>query len=354
MLPVRALQLALARDGFPVVPKPLPGNSSRLTMDRIELLWLVFAVTVVSVSTLDLFVITHRHSPAGVASALRWTGVWVALALGFSLAIYLLHPRGGEFATLFIAGYLTEYSLSVDNLFVFILIFSLMGVAPVAQPKLIKLGIYLSILLRVLFILFGIALVQQFHWLLYLFGALLIWTAWKMLVADKDEQVNPENNILYKIASRFLPVHPVAPESRRLAVKVDGRWFITPLFLVFLVIGSTDVLFALDSIPAIMGISQEPFVVLTSNVFAVLGLNSLFFALRGVMGMFKFLQHGVSLILFFIGAKMIACAWSPAEHWFKQHTFVSLAVIGSVLAVSIVLSIWHDRLGASGTRREAP
>lgn len=322
-------------------------------MDPIVLLWLIFAVTVVTVCTLDLFVITHRHSPAGVASALRWTGIWVLLALGFSVAIYLLHPKGSEFSTLFIAGYLTEYSLSVDNLFVFILIFSLMGVSPAAQPKLIKLGIYLSIVLRILFILFGIALVQQFHWLLYIFGALLIWTAWKMLMADKDEQVNPEHNILYKLAARFLPVHPVGPESRRLAIKVDGRWFVTPLFLVFLVIGSTDVLFALDSIPAIMGISQEPFVVLTSNVFAVLGLNSLFFALRGVMGMFKFLQHGVSLILFFIGAKMIAGAWPPAEHWFKEHTFVSLMVIGTVLAVSIILSIWHQRLTPSGGGGEA-
>jgi len=323
-------------------------------VDPVVLLWLIFAATVVTVCTLDLFIITHGHSPAGVASALRWTGIWIALALAFSGAIYLLHPHGGEFSTLFIAGYLTEYSLSVDNLFVFILIFSLMGVSPVAQPKLIKLGIYLSIILRILFILFGLALVERFHWLLYLFGALLIWTAWKMLMADKDEQVNPEHNILYKLAARFLPVHDVGPDSRRLVIKADGRWFITPLFLVFLVIGSTDVLFALDSIPAIMGISNEPFVVLTSNVFAVLGLNSLFFALRGVMGMFKFLQHGVSFILFFIGAKMIAGAWPPAEHWFKEHNFVSLLFIGTVLALSIVLSIWHHRLSPHAVKENNP
>lgn len=313
-------------------------------MDPILLLWLIFAVTVVSVATLDLFVITHRHSAAGMASALRWTGVWVAVALGFSAAIYSLHPRGEEFASLFIAGYLTEYSLSVDNLFVFILIFSLMGVPEQAQPKLIKLGIYLSIVLRIIFILFGLALVARFHWLLYIFGAVLIWTAWKMLVSDKDAQVNPSDNLLHRAASRFLPLREVGPESRRLVVRADGRWFITPLFLVFLVIGSTDVLFALDSIPAIMGISSEPFVVITSNVFAVLGLNSLFFALRGIMGLFKFLQHGVSFVLFFIGAKMIAGAWPPADEWFKSHTFVSLIVIVTVLAVSIALSIWHNRM----------
>ena len=312
-------------------------------MDPVTQLWLIFAVTVVAVCTLDLFVITHRHTPAGVANALRWTGIWVALAMGFGLAIYLIHPKGGTLSTLFIAGYLTEYSLSVDNLFVFILIFSLMGVPAAAQPKLIKVGIYLAIVLRILFIVFGLALIQRFHWLLYVFGALLIWTAWKMLVADKDESVNPENNILYRLASKFLPLHPVASDSRRLVIKDGGRWFITPLFLVFLVIGSTDILFALDSIPAIMGISQDPFVVITSNVFAVLGLNSLFFALRGIMGMFKFLQHGVSFILFFIGAKMIAGAWPPAEHWFKQNTFFSLMFIVTVLALSIVLSIWHTR-----------
>lgn len=313
-------------------------------MDPLTLLWIIFAASVVVVSALDLFVITHRHSPVGVASALRWTGLWVAVALAFGAAIYYLHPRGHDLAMLYVAGYLTEYSLSVDNLFVFILIFSLMGVHEAAQPKLIKLGIYLSIVLRVLFILFGIALVQQFHWLIYLFGLLLIWTAWKMLTADENDQVKPENNLLYKLAARFLPVHAVEPGSRRLAIRHEGRWYITPLFLVFLVIGSTDVLFALDSIPAIMGISEDPFVVLTSNVFAVLGLNSLFFALRGIMGMFKFLKHGVSVILFFIGAKMIAGAYHPIDAWFKEHAFVSLIVIGTVLVVSIVLSVWHNRL----------
>ena len=313
-------------------------------MDPIALLWLIFAATVFVVSALDLFVITHRHTPVGVASALRWTGLWVAVALGFGAAVYALHPAGNELAVLYIAGYLTEYSLSVDNLFVFILIFSLMGVHEAAQPKLIKLGIYFSIVLRILFILFGIALVQKFHWLIYLFGAVLIWTAWKMLTAEESEDVKPEANLLYRLASRFLPVHEIDPQSRRLAIRIDGRWFITPLFLVFLVIGSTDLLFALDSIPAIMGISQDPFVVLTSNVFAVLGLNSLFFALRGVMGMFKFLKHGVSAILLFIGIKMMAGAIPPVGEWFREHSFVSLVVIGTVLFVSIILSVWHTRL----------
>jgi len=312
-------------------------------MDGMTLLWIIFGIAAVGVSALDLFVITHRHSDVGVASAVRWTGAWVAVALGFGVAILFLHPGGGGVATDYVAGYLTEYSLSVDNLFVFILIFSLMGVPEIAQPKLIKLGIYLSIFLRIIFILFGIALIERFHWLLYVFGALLIWTAWKMLTAEEDEQVNPRNNILYRVASRMLPVFDPGPESRRLVVRHAGKLSVTPLFLVFLVIGSTDLLFALDSIPAIMGISNDSFVVITSNVFAVLGLNSLFFALRGVMGMFKFLKHGVSVILFFIGAKMIAGIYHPIDAWFKDHAFVSLIVIGTVLVVSIVLSIWHNR-----------
>lgn len=312
-------------------------------MNSLTLLWILFWCIFVGVSAVDLFVVTHRQSAVGVKSALRWTGLWIATALTFSVAIYFLHPRGPEIASLFIAGYLTEYSLSVDNLFVFVLIFSLMGVADVAQPKLIKLGIYLSIALRIVFILFGIALVQRFHWLLYVFGGLLVWTAWKMLTAESDEQVHPEKNLLYRLAARFLPLHAEDQSSRRLITTFKGRRHITPLFLVFLVIGSTDVLFAVDSIPAIMGISQDPFVVLTSNVFAVLGLNSLFFAIRGIMSLFKFLKHGVSIILFFIGAKMIAGVHHPIDAWFKSHTSVSLLVIALVLLVSVVLSVWHNR-----------
>jgi tellurite resistance protein TerC len=312
-------------------------------MNSITLLWIIFLVTFFVVSAFDLFVITQRRDAIGVHSALRWAALWVSIAFAYAGAIFFLHPNGRELSLLFISGYLTEYSLSVDNLFVFILIFSMMGVAEHAQPKLIKLGIYLSIALRVLFILFGIALLQRFHWLIYAFGALLVWTAWKMLTAEDDEQVDPKKNPLLRLASKLFPLHDAGPESHRLMLRHEGRLCITPLFLVFLVIGSTDVLFALDSIPAIMGITQEPFVVLTSNVFAVLGLNSLFFALRGIMGMFKFLKHGVSIILFFIGAKMIAGIYAPIEEWFKVHSFVSLLVIAVVLIVSIVLSIWHNR-----------
>jgi len=325
-----------------------------------KVLWILFWSLFVIVSAVDYYVVTHRKKPIDVKSALRWTALWVSVALAFAGAVWQLHPGGHQIAVAYVAGYLTEYSLSVDNLFVFILIFSLMGVQPVAQPKLIKLGIYLSIVLRIVFILVGTALLKELHWLIYLFGALLIWTAWKMLTADEEESVHPEKNIFYKIASRFLPVHAEDQATKRLFTRHAGAWCITPLFLVFVVIGSTDVLFAIDSIPAIVGISTEPFVVLTSNVFAVLGLNSLFFAIRGIMGLFKFLKHGVSLILFFIGAKMVlpGFGWVLAhiglpsaghsleatEEWFKANIIVPLLVIGFILGTSIVLSVWHDRM----------
>jgi len=313
-------------------------------MNPVSLLWGIFAAIVVCVSTLDLFVITHRHSAVGVKNALLWTSLWISVAFAFGVLVYFLHPKGPETSLLFVTGYLTEYSLSVDNLFVFILIFSLMGVQDFAQPKLMKAGILLSIVLRIVFILFGVALVQCFHWLLSLFGALLIWTAWKMLISDDDEQIDPRNNFFYRIAARLFPLYSGDPSTTRLIVRFNQRLCMTPLFLVFLVIGSTNVVFALDSIPAIMGISQDPFVVVTSSVFAVLGLGSLFFAIRGVMAMFKFLQHGVSVILFFIGAKMIGGLYPPLEGWFQEHLFVPLLVIGVVLAVSIVLSVWHNRM----------
>jgi tellurite resistance protein TerC len=327
-------------------------------MHSLNFLWILFWSLFVIVSAIDYYVVTHRKKPMDVKSALRWTALWVSIALGFGVAVWQLHPGGHTIAVAYIAGYLTEYSLSVDNLFVFILIFSLMGVQSVAQPKLIKLGIYLSIVLRIVFILIGTALLDRFHWLIYLFGALLVWTAWKMLTAEEEESVHPEKNILYRAAARVLPMHPEDQSTTRLVTRATGRWCITPLFLVFVVIGSTDVLFAIDSIPAIVGISTDRFVVLTSNVFAVLGLNSLFFAIRGIMGLFKFLKHGVSLILFFIGAKMIAGLHHPTEQWFKENTLVSLLVIGFILATSIALSVWHDRTTArkSGTiaRTAAP
>lgn len=307
-------------------------------MTPLTWLWISFVVIFFVVVTVDMLLTIRRQEIMPVRKALCWTSLWVSLAFLYALAIYLWHPHNPkETAMAFIAGYLTEYSLSVDNLFVFIMIFSLMTVPQTSQAKMIKLGILLSIVLRVLFILFGIALIEKFHFVIYFFGGLLIWTAVKM-ITSKEAEIHPDQNILYKWGSKFLPVDH-QDQTPNLFSRVGGKLHVTRMFLVFLVIGSTDVLFAIDSIPAIMGISRDPFVVITSNIFAVLGLVSLYFAIKGVMKLFRFLKIGVSLILLFIGLKMVAGIYNPLEEWFKHNSWVSLVVIVTILVVSIVMSV---------------
>ncbi|MDR1742939.1 MAG: TerC/Alx family metal homeostasis membrane protein [Dysgonamonadaceae bacterium] len=323
-------------------------------MDTIILYWAVFIVLFVVVFVIDLNVMDHRKGPISVKVSLRWTGIWVSLALLYGASLFFFYPAHTDMnvrqimGVKFIAGYLTEYSLSIDNLFVFIMIFSLMGVSDNNQPKLLHLGILLSIVLRILFILVGMELVERFHWIIYVFGVILVWTAVKMVSSGEDEQVDPSSNFLYKTASKLFPIDPDAHNPRFFS-KLNGKLHITQVFLVFLVIGSTDVLFAIDSIPAIIGVikegmtgilslEEENFIAITSNVFAVMGLISLFFALKGIMGKFRFLKYGVCFILFFIGAKMLLAAIEPIEDFFSTHYWVSLMVIICSLVVSVVLS----------------
>ena len=319
--------------------------------------WLAFILIYLVVFVIDMYATSHRTGTLSVKTSLKWTGLWISIALLYGLAIFLFYPQNSdsEVATRtimglkFIAGYLTEYSLSIDNLFVFIMIFSLMGVHEKNQPKLLKLGILLSIVLRILFILLGMELVTRFHWIIYLFGAILIYTAYKMAFSKEDDQVAPEQNFLYKAASKLLPIDPDR-DSPNFFSRIGGKLHITFVFLVFLVIGSTDVLFAVDSIPAIIGVikegaqgvltlEEENFIAITSNVFAVMGLVSLFFALKGIMGMFRYLKIGVSFILFFIGAKMLLCAIPAIEKVFTENAWLSLAVIVFSLLLSILLSV---------------
>lgn len=319
--------------------------------------WAAFIFLFFLVFFIDMYATDHRKGDLTVGIALRWTALWISIALLYGLAIFLFFPQNPE-STIrtgsvmmfkFISGYLTEYSLSVDNLFVFIMIFSLMGVHEKNQPKLLKLGILLSIVLRILFILAGMELVQRFSWIIYIFGAILLWTAYKMAFTSGEDHVDPQSNILYKTASKLFPLDP-DPHASHFFKRMNGKLYITSIFLVFLVIGSTDVLFAVDSIPAIIGVmkegatniltpSEEDFLAVTSNVFAVMGLVSLFFALKGIMGMFRYLKTGVSFILFFIGMKMILGSVHAVEEFFKSHSWVSLLVIILTLLISILLSI---------------
>ncbi|MCL2597638.1 MAG: TerC/Alx family metal homeostasis membrane protein [Paludibacter sp.] len=319
--------------------------------------WLTFVAIFIVVYIIDLYVTDHRKGEISVKASLRWTCVWISVALLFGLAIYFFFPQNEgvavktstEMGIKFIAGYLTEYSLSVDNLFVFIMIFSMMGIASHNQPKLLKTGILISIILRILFILVGMSLVQRFEWVIYIFGVILIWTAWKMAVSKEEDQVDPSANILYRIASKIFPIYP-DEHSSHFFIKENGKRYITVIFLCLLVIGSTDVLFAVDSIPAIIGViaegeqgilspSEANFLAVSSNVFAVMGLVSLFFALKGIMKMFRFLKHGVCFILFFIGIKMLLGFIDPIAEFFHAHSWVSLAVIIFTLAFSILMSM---------------
>jgi len=319
--------------------------------------WASFILIYIIVFTIDMYVTSHRKGQISVKTALRWTALWVLITIAYGFAIYFFYPQnpdsqvatGPIMFSKFIAGYFTEYSLSVDNLFVFIMIFSLMGVGDKNQPRLLKLGILLSIVLRILFILVGMSLVQRFGWIIYVFGGILLWTAYKMAFTNEDDQVDPQNNMLYKFGAKLFPIDPDL-DHPHFFTRIGGKLHITMVALVFLVIGSTDVLFAIDSIPAIIGVisdggvgvinaEEQNFIAITSNVFAVMGLVSLFFALKGIMGLFRFLKQGVSFILFFIAFKMLFAWYEPIEHVFKTQSWISLAVIIGALIVSILLSI---------------
>jgi tellurite resistance protein TerC len=332
--------------------------------------WVSFIGLFLAVFVVDMYVTGHRKRSLTPGVALRWTALWMAVAFAYASAIYLFYPQapgseartGTQVMLKFVSGYLTEYSLSVDNLFVFLMIFSMMGVSERLQPALLKAGILLSIVLRVLFIAAGMGIVQRFHWVMYGFGAILLWTAYKMAFTNDEAETDPRHNLLYRAASWWLPVDP-DPDAPRFFSRIDGRLHVTAMFLVFLVIGSTDVLFAVDSIPAIIGViregasnvltpGDERFVAVTSNVFAVMGLVSLFFALRGIMEMFRYLKAGVSVILFFIGAKMSLGFVPAVEAFFKHYSWVSLAVVVTTLAASIGLSMIITAEGGAAPAEE--
>ena len=327
-------------------------------MGTITSWWIAFIIIFIIVYAVDLSIHLRKHSGESVSVALKWAAVWVSIALLFGAAIYFYFPQnlGSDMITShimgvkFLSGYLTEYSLSIDNLFVFIMIFSMMGIKEENQPKLLMLGILISVVLRVLFILIGMELVERFEWLIYIFGLILIYTAYKMAFQKDEDNVDPQSNFLYKGASKLFPIDPDV-HNPNFFTKINGKTNLTNSFLCLLVIGSTDVLFAVDSIPAIIGvikegasniltIEEENFLAVSSNVFAVMGLISLYFALKGIMGMFRFLKVGVSFILFFIGAKMLLSAIPAVGHFFSSHSWVSLTVIIGTLLISILLSKW--------------
>lgn len=292
-------------------------------------LWTGFIVFVFIMLALDLGVFHRKSHEVKIREALIWSAVWISLALIFNYGIFIF--MGKEKAIEFLTGYVIEKSLSIDNLFVFIMVFTYFNVEPKYQHKILFWGILGALIMRAIFIFAGVALISMFHWIIYVFGGFLIFTGVKMLF-QKDEKLDPNKNPLVIIFKKFFPVTQEMHGSK-FFVKRNARTVATPLFIVLLVIEFTDLIFAVDSIPAILAISKDTFIIFTSNVFAILGLRALYFALAGITKYFYYLKYGLSAILVFVGIKMIMA------EFYKIPIVYSLLSILGILLISILFSI---------------
>jgi tellurite resistance protein TerC len=292
-------------------------------------LWIIFGVFVLGMLALDLGVFSRKPHEIRFREAAIWSVVWISLAMIFNGWIYF--EFGSQKALEFLTGYLLEEALSVDNIFVFVILLSSFAVPKIYQHRVLFWGVLGAIIMRAIFIGLGAALVSRFHWVMYVFGAILIYTGIK-LMAEGDTDPHPEKNPIYKFARRLILATPEYHDKSFTIVK-DGRRYATPLLLVLIAIEATDVVFAVDSIPAIFAITTDPFIVYTSNIFAILGLRSMYFLLAGVIDKFHFLKYGLALVLLFVGIKMIIA------EWYKVSIVASLAIIASLLALSVIASI---------------
>lgn len=296
--------------------------------------WILFNVFVVAMLALDLGVFQRKAHEVKFREALAWSGVWIALAACFAVVVFFWHGR--QLALEFTTGYLIELSLSVDNLFVFLLLFRYFKVVGEYQHKVLFWGIVGALVFRGIFIFAGVALLNRFHWIIYIFGAFLVYTGVKLAFSGDDEQVHPEKNPLLRWMRRVLPITPDYVGGK--FIVRDNGLHATPLFLVLVIVETTDLVFAVDSIPAVLAISQHPFIVYTSNVFAILGLRSMYFALAGLMDIFHYLHYGLAVILSFIGVKMLISGY------FHIPTGWALGIVVGVLGLSVVASVvWPKR-----------
>lgn len=290
--------------------------------------WIGFILFILAILFVDLGVFHKNSHEVKIKEALAWSAVWIALAMLFNAGIYYFF--GWEKAVEFFTGYVIEKSLSIDNLFVFIMIFSFFNVDVKYQHKVLFWGIIGALILRAIFIFAGVELISKFHWIMYLFGGFLLFTGIKMLF-HKDEKIEPDKNIIVRIFKRFFAVTD-QNHGDKFFVKENGKKAATPLFIVLIMIEFTDLIFAVDSIPAILAISKDTFIIFTSNVFAILGLRALYFALAGITKYFYYLKYGLSAILVFVGLKMIAA------EFYKIDSLISLAIILGILTLSILMS----------------
>ncbi|MDP3001967.1 MAG: TerC family protein [Bacteroidales bacterium] len=303
--------------------------------------WIGFHVFVFIMLALDLGVF-HKHThKVPVKEAVIWSAVWITLALLFNLFVFF--EFGKTKALEFLTGYVIEYSLSVDNIFVFILIFSYFAVKDQYQHKILFWGIVGALIMRGIFIFAGVALINRFHWIVIIFGGFLVFTGIRMLF-QKETVVDPEKNAIVRFFRKFLPVtHSL--HGDKLFIRQNSRLYATPLFLVLLIIESSDLIFAIDSIPAILAISQDTFIVYTSNIFAILGLRSLYFAIAGIMGYFRYLKVGLAFVLTFVGLKMLVAYFN-----FEIPIVLSLVIIISILLISILASVFIKKeISPTGT-----
>jgi tellurite resistance protein TerC len=298
-------------------------------MSESFVLWAGFNVFVLGMLALDLGVFHRKSHEVSVKEALTWTSVWITLAMLFNVFVYYYFDKAT--AVEFFTGYIIEKSLSIDNIFVIIMIFSYFKVPTAYQHKVLFWGILGALIMRVVFILVGIELIHKFHWLIYLFGGFLVYSGIKIL-SSEDTKLEPEKNPLVKLARRLFPFTPNYEGDNFFVTKDSKRWA-TPLFLVVILIEATDLIFAVDSIPAILAVSDDSFIVYTSNVFAILGLRSLYFALAGIEKYFKYLKYGLSAILIFVGVKMCI------TDFYKIPTDLSLIIIVFVLVISMLASM---------------
>lgn len=314
--------------------------------------WIVTVLALLGLIAVDLFVVDRKPHQIGIGEAARWVVLYIVLAVAFGIGVGVLtEPR---FAGEFFAGYVTEYSLSVDNLFVFVLLMATFAVPAIHQHKVLLFGVLAALVLRGLFIAAGAAVVTRFQWVFYLFGAFLIYTAWKLAFAsenDKDEESEDYDNVALRLIRRVLPVTDDY-HGAKVMVRVGGKRYVTPMLVVMLALGMTDLFFALDSIPAIFGLTKEPFLVFTANAFALMGLRQLFFLLGGLLNKLVYLSTGLAVILGFIGVKLILEAlhgngveWAP-----HLGIEVSLSVIVTVLLVTTAASLVKVRRDPSAVK----
>jgi tellurite resistance protein TerC len=311
--------------------------------------WTGFIVAILFFLALDLGVFHREAHSISVREAFTWTTIWFVLAMAF--AYFLVRPRmGPEMAVIFVTGYVTELSLSMDNVFVIALIFTYFRVPAQYQHRILFWGILGALVMRGVMIWAGAALVDRFHWMLYVFGAFLIYTGIKMITA-KEDGIHPDQNPVVALARKFFPVTSHLDGSH-FTTRINGRLALTPLALVLVMVETTDLVFAVDSIPAIFGLTTNPFIVFTSNVFAILGLRSLYFVLSGLIDYFRFLKFGLALVLVFIGLKMLLDPHSEEgaghghRYWFQVEipSVWSLGIVGGIIGFSILGSVLHGRL----------